>query len=224
MREILQWLAGPPAFPKRGFDCGGLRLAAREEFSMRTLLAVVGLFGWRAEQCLHQTGVEIEEKGSVEQNPITAPSLGISRHLRGIDGQISKAFDLNGPAQDRGQRLGIALHDKRIGARDALEKATSCRVEKERVIQAPWPLQHRPASATPPEDRNAALPASLQIHLQDCFIAMAQHHEMFQRFPDPQNLTSAPPLAPIEQSLVTRDIFRRSRKRKIQIIHCAVAM
>ena len=100
-----------------------------------------------------------------------------------------------------------------------MERAVPGDGQDERVIEAAGALHDRAAAGAAAQNRNLPRRARGHVHLGGDLVRVADDDEGLRRFPEAQAFRAFAGLAPVEQRLVRRKIFRRRREREIEPLH-----
>ena len=115
------------ALLRAALDRGGRDVEVDQEVGVRTVCPVVRLAGGQGKGLLDQAEVQVQQEGAVEEQEAPAAALGVAGELEAANGEVGLAPPFDGGAEQRGQRVAVALEDELVGGGDAVAAGRSRR-------------------------------------------------------------------------------------------------
>ena len=83
-------------------------------------------------------------------------------------------------------------------------------------------MEHRATASATAQNRHAVLPGAVEVGFGTRLVGVAEHEEMFARFPKAQDAAvAAVLLAQVEQRLVAGEVFGGRGQRQVEKLHGA---
>src|SRR5690348_2295330 len=83
---------------------------------MLTVLAILRLLGGHLKKHFNQAQVKVEQEGSMKNQKVTLPPLGVPGKLKIVQCQIGMTLDTAGTLKQGLQGFPLPFHDKSIGS------------------------------------------------------------------------------------------------------------
>ena len=163
----------------------------------------------------------------MEQDRLTLSPLGVAREFAVADDEVGMAahHECGVRSAECGvqsfQRTAIPLHNESIRPRHRSQRRLGIDPQDERVVQATWPLEHRSTAAAAAQNRDFPFPTGRNVDLAFHPIRVTDHDEVLLRFPETQHFRAVACVAPVEQRLVTGEVFFGRRKCQVEVVHAS---
>ena len=166
-----------PRLAQRVLDGDAGERGVGEKLAVRSAMPVLRLARRHRQDALDEFDVEVEQKRSVKEQAVFFPALGVAGNFQVGQREIADAANFKRVAENRAERVVVALEDVVVGLGDAGKRTGFGDAEDEREIQAAGALDDGAAAGAAAQDRHAGALRGVEMNFGRGLVGVAEDDE-----------------------------------------------